>query len=50
MCWAVFSKVWEHIWAENSEKSVRETAIDSLAECNEDLMPALFQMLKILTT
>ena len=43
-------KVWEHIWAENSEKFVPETAIDSLAECNEDLMPALFQLLKILAT
>ena len=43
-------KIWEHIWAENSEKSVPETAIDSLAECNENLMPALFQMLKIFAT
>ena len=43
-------KIWEHIWAENLEKSIPETAIDSIAECNEDLMPELFQMLKIFAT
>ena len=43
-------KIWEHIWAENLEKSIPETAIDSLAECNKDLMPALFQMLNIFAT
>ena len=45
-------KIWEHIWAENLEKcvSVPETAIDSLAECNEDLMPAVFRILKICNT
>ena len=43
-------KIWEHIWAENSGKSVPEAAIDTLVECKEDLMPALFQRLKIFAT
>lgn len=44
-------KIWEHIWVEVLEKCVLvpETANTS-AECNGNLMPAVFRILKIFAT
>ena len=45
-------KIWQCIWADKIGKGepIPETAVGALAECNKDLMPAMFRILQIFAT